>query len=72
MSRLSESLQMFSANPKVIHQIACVANHAQPLFSSSPSVMMVGEQAKFSIVQLWIISLEPGSFDLEACGLSDM
>lgn len=38
------------SNPEVIQQIACVANQAQPPFSSNPSLMMVGEQAKFSIV----------------------
>lgn len=49
MSYFSERLQMFSANPEVIQHTVCVANHAQPVFSSNPSLMMVGEQAKFSV-----------------------
>lgn len=40
-------------NPEVIQQIACVANHTQPLFSSNPSLTVVGEQAKFRGVGVW-------------------
>lgn len=44
MSRLNKG---GSECPEVIQQIACVANHAQPLFSSNPSLTVVGEQTKF-------------------------
>lgn len=42
---------MLSVYPVVIQQITCVVNHAQPLFSSNPSLLMVVGLAKFSIVQ---------------------
>lgn len=65
MSRLNKG---GSECPEVIQQIACVANHAQPLFSSNPSLTVVGEQAKFRReggIQ-WIVTMRHARFCLES------